>query len=538
MKPAATSVLGVPGAVAEPTTLSGIGVRREYRPEDISSLDYERDLGDPGHYPFTRGLSFSGYRARPWTMRQFSGHGTAEQTNRRFRYLLRHGQTGLSTAFDLPTLMGMDSDDPRAAGEVGREGVAIDTLEDMEILFQDIRLGEVSTSMTINLPAPILLGMYLAVAERQGVSWRRLRGTLQTDILKEYIAQNEYLYPPEHSLRLVLDTIEFCVREVPRFYPISISGYHIREAGADAVQELAFTLADGREYVRALVRRGLAVDDFAGHLSFFFDSHNYFFEEIAKFRAARRIWARVMREEFGARKKISWVLPMHVQTAGVSLVAQQPKNNLVRTAYQALAAVLGGTQSLHTNSYDEALALPTEEAVTLALRTQQVLAYETGIVHTADPFGGSFYLEALTREVEERALDLMRRIEEQGGVLGALRNGFFHREIADSAYRYEQEMLGGKRRVVGVNVLQQNGRRPPILKIHTQLERRQIKTLQARKRKRDARKLREALGLLQRAASGTENVLPAILGCIRSGATLGEMTQTLKEVFGEYIPQN
>ncbi len=516
---------------AEPQTLSGIPVAREYRSD---GRDLLAELGKPGAYPYARGLKSGGYRVSPWTMRQFAGHKTAADTNERFKYLLAHGETGLSTAFDLPTLMGVDSDDPRALGEVGREGVAVDTLADFEALFAGIDLGKVSTSMTINLPAPVLLAMYLAVAKKQGVPLRRVRGTVQTDILKEYIAQNEYLYPPEPSMRLVLDTIEYCVREVPRFYPISISGYHIREAGADAVQELAFTLADGRDYALRLVERGLDVDDFAGHLSFFFDVHNHFFEEIAKLRAARSIWAKLMKEEFGAKRELSWMLPMHCQTAGVSLTAQQPMNNLVRVAYQALAAVLGGTQSLHTNSYDEALALPSDEAVMLALRTQQILALESGVTDTPDPFGGSYHLEALTREMEERATALMRRIQELGGVVPALEKGFFHREIAETAYRHEKEVEAGRRRIVGVNVHAAAGKPPPILKIESHVEAKQVRALKKLKKTRDNAAVARALGRLRSAARGPENLLPPILDCVEAYATVGEVTEALREVFGEY----
>ncbi len=519
---------------SEAATLSEIPVRPVYGRADLAGFDPARDLGDPGHYPFTRSLSTSGYRVRPWTMRQFAGHGTARETNERFKYLLAHGETGLSTAFDLPTLMGVDADDPRATGEVGREGVAVSSLADFEVLFSGIDLARVSTSMTINLPAPVMLAMYLVVAEKQNVPWKRLRGTLQTDILKEYIAQNEYLYPPEPSLRLVLDTIEFCVKEVPRFYPISISGYHIREAGATAAQELAFTLADGRDYVRRLIARGLAVDDFATQLSFFFDVHNYFFEEIAKLRAARRIWARMMKEEFKAQRVTSLMLPMHCQTAGVSLTAQQPLNNLARTAYQGLAAVLGGTQSLHTNSFDEALALPTEEAVTLALRTQQILHHESGVADTPDPFGGSYYLESMTNEIESRALLVMRRIDELGGVVPALEKGYFHREIAESAYRYEVDLRAGRRKIVGVNILESHGRRPKILKIHSAVEKRQVAALKKLKRTREDGVVKARLAMLKEAARGTANVLPPIIECVRAYATLGEITSALGEVFGEY----
>ena len=517
----------------EPTTLSEIPVKREYGPEDVSA-GLLTENGRPGQYPYTRGLKSSGFRLNPWTMRQFAGHKTASDTNKRFKYLLEHGETGLSTAFDLPTLMGLDSDDPRSEGEVGREGVAIDTLADFEALFAGIDLAKVSTSMTINLPAPVLLCMYLAVARKQGVPFKRLRGTVQTDILKEYIAQNEYLYPPEPSMRLVLDTIEYCVREVPRFYPISISGYHIREAGANAVQELAFTLADGRDYVERLVKRGLAVDDFASQLSFFFDVHNYFFEEIAKLRAARAIWARLMKEEFGAKREISWMLPMHCQTAGVSLTAQQPLNNLVRVAYQALAGVLGGTQSLHTNSYDEALALPTDEAVMLALRTQQVIALESGVTDTPDPFGGSYYLEALTAEMDKGATALIERILDLGGVVPALEKGFFHREIAETAYRFERDLGERRRHIVGVNIFESHAKAPPILKIKGSVEAGQVRSLRKIRKERDNARVQAGLLRLKGLARGTENLVPVILECVEAYASVGEITEALKEIFGEY----
>lgn len=517
-----------------PTTLSEIPVELQYGPEHLEGFEPARNLGAPGHYPYTRSLTAGGYRSRLWTMRQFAGHGNAVETNSRFKYLLVHGQTGLSTAFDLPTLMGVDADDPLAEGEVGREGVSICSLADMATLFSGIDLATVTTSMTINLPAPVLFAMYLAVAEKQGVPWKRIRGTCQTDILKEYIAQNEYLYPPEPSLRLVLDLIEFSTKNVPRFYPISISGYHIREAGADAVQELAFTLANGKEYVRRLVGRGMEVDAFAGRLSFFFDVHNYFFEEIAKLRAARRIWARVMREEFGAKRPISWMCAMHCQTAGVSLTAQQPLNNLVRVAYQALAAVLGSTQSLHTNSYDEALALPSEEAVALALRTQQIIACETGVTDTVDPFGGSYYLEALTNEVERKALALMVEIESMGGVVPAIERGFFHRQIADTAYRYEQDLLTNRRKAVSVNIHKEETKRPKILKIHTTVEKQQKRSLGRLRRDRDNASVIASLSHLREAAKGMDNLMPPILECVRAYATLGEIVSGLKDVFGDY----
>ncbi len=528
------------GPVAEPSTLSGIPVKQEYGPQDLPAADMRAAVGEPGQYPYTRGLPYArgmkpgDARKRHWTMRQFAGHKTAKDTNERFKYLLAHGETGLSTAFDLPTLMGLDSDDPRSLGEVGREGVAVDSLADMEALFSGIDLSKVSTSMTINLPAPIILAMFLAVARKQKVPFDQIRGTCQTDILKEYIAQNEYMYPPEPSMRLVLDTIEFCVREVPRFYPISISGYHIREAGADAVQELAFTLADGRDYVERLIQRGLDVDEFAPQLSFFFDVHNYFFEEIAKLRAARSIWSKMMRHEFGAKKEISWMLPMHCQTAGVSLTAQQPLNNLARVAYQAMAAVLGGTQSLHTNSFDEALALPTDEAAMLALRTQQIIAYETGVTDTLDPFGGSFYLESMTAEVERRAAELMKRIRDLGGVVPALEKGFFHREIAETAYRFETDLNAGRRKIVGVNVHAGEGKLPPILKIESDVEEGQVRALKKLKASRDNAMVEGALARLRDCARGKANVLPAILECVEAYATVGEVTAALKDVFGEY----
>ncbi|HEY6028939.1 MAG TPA: methylmalonyl-CoA mutase family protein, partial [Gaiellaceae bacterium] len=432
------------------STISGVETEPLYSPDNVE-LDYERDLGFPGAYPFTRGVYPSMYRGRLWTMRQFAGFGTAAETNERFRYLLEHGQTGLSTAFDMPTLMGYDSDHARSLGEVGREGVAIDSLADMETLFDGIPLGEVSTSMTINSPAAILLAFYLCVGEQQGVPRAELRGTAQTDILKEYIAQKEWIFPPEPSMRLVTDMVEFCAREMPLWHPISISGYHIREAGSNAAQELAFTLADGFAYVEAGIERGLDVDDFAPRLSFFFNAHIDFFEEIAKYRAARRIWARELRERYGAKNPRSWLMRFHTQTAGVSLTAQQPEVNIVRTAIEALAAVLGGTQSLHTNSFDEALALPTEDAVRIALRTQQVIAHETGVVSTIDPLGGSYYLEHLTSELERQAYDYFDRIGKLGGVVAAIKENFFQREIAEASFRYQSEVEAGQRVIVGVN---------------------------------------------------------------------------------------
>jgi methylmalonyl-CoA mutase N-terminal domain/subunit len=467
------------------STISGVEVDPLATPDTVD-VDYARDLGFPGEFPFTRGVYPSMYRGRLWTMRQFAGFGTAEETNERFRYLLEHGQTGLSTAFDMPTLMGYDSDHPRSLGEVGREGVAIDSLADMETLFAGIPLGEVSTSMTINSPAAILLAFYVCVGEEQDVPRDRLRGTVQTDILKEYIAQKEYIFPPEPSMRLVVDMIEFCSRELPRMHPVSISGYHIREAGSTAAQELAFTLADGFAYVDACVARGLDVDDFAPRLSFFFNAHLDFFEEIAKYRAARRIWARELREKYGAKDPRSWLMRFHTQTAGVSLTAQQPEVNIVRTAIEALAAVLGGTQSLHTNSFDEALALPTEHAVRIALRTQQVIAHESGVVNSIDPLGGSYHVESLTNELERQAYDYFDRIEQLGGVVPAIKDNFFQREIADASFRYQSEVERDERVIVGVNRYQLDDEPPlDILRIDPALEQKQIDRVQALRAARD-----------------------------------------------------
>src|SRR5215208_429004 len=453
---------------------------------DTTEVDYDRDLGYPGVYPFTRGVYPSMYRGRLWTMRQFAGFGTAEETNERFRYLLDHGQTGLSTAFDMPTLMGYDSDHARSLGEVGREGVAVDSLADAETLFGGIPLGEVSTSMTINGPAAMLLAFYVCVAEQQGVARGELRGTIQTDILKEYIAQKEWIFPPEPSMRLVTDMVEFCARELPRWHPISISGYHIREAGSNAIQELAFTLANGFAYVDAALERGLDVDDFAPRLSFFFNAHIDFFEEIAKYRAARRIWARELKDRYGARKPRSWLMRFHTQTAGVSLTAQQPEVNIVRTALEAMAAVLGGTQSLHTNSFDEALALPTENAVRIALRTQQVLAHEVGAVNTIDPLGGSYYLEHLTDELEKEAYDYFERIDKLGGAVEAIKQNFFQREIADASFRYQSEVEAEQRVIVGVNRYAVDDEPDlEILRIDAALEQKQIDRVQALRARRD-----------------------------------------------------
>jgi methylmalonyl-CoA mutase, N-terminal domain len=515
------------------TTISGLENEPLYTAENVEIV-YERDLGYPGGFPYTRGVYPSMYRGKLWTMRQFAGFGTAEETNARFRYLLDHGQTGLSTAFDMPTLMGYDSDHPKSLGEVGREGVAIDSLEDMEHLFAGIPLGEVSTSMTINAPAAMLLAFYICVAEEQGVPQDRLRGTIQTDILKEYIAQKEWIFPPEPSMRLCVDMIEYCAREVPLWHPVSISGYHIREAGSTAAQELAFTLADGFAYVEAALDRGLDVDDFAPRLSFFFNAHIDFFEEIAKYRAARRIWARELRDSYGAKNPRSWLMRFHTQTAGVSLTAQQPEVNIVRTALEALAAVLGGTQSLHTNSFDEALALPTEHAVKLALRTQQVIAHETGVTNTIDPLGGSYYLEDLTNRLEAEAYDYFGRIRELGGVVAAIKDNFFQREIADASFRFQSEVESGQRVIVGVNRYEDAGERElEILKIDAALEGQQIERVQALRLRRDSTAVEEALKRLERdAAEPDANLMPAIIDASRAHVTMGEMCEALRSVWG------
>jgi methylmalonyl-CoA mutase N-terminal domain/subunit len=517
------------------STISGVENEPLYSPENVE-LDHERDLGWPGAYPFTRGVYPSMYRGRLWTMRQFAGFGTAEETNARFRYLLAHGQTGLSTAFDMPTLMGYDSDHARSLGEVGREGVAIDSLADMETLFAGIPLGEVSTSMTINGPAAMLLAFYACVGEEQGVALEGLRGTVQTDILKEYIAQKEWIFPPEPSMRLVVDMIEWCSERLPLMHPVSISGYHIREAGSNAAQELAFTLADGFAYVEACLARGLDVDAFAPRFSFFFNAHLDFFEEIAKYRAARRIWARQMREKYGAREPRSWLMRFHTQTAGVSLTAQQPEVNLIRTALEALAAVLGGTQSLHTNSFDEALALPTEHAVRLALRTQQVIAHETGVVNTIDPLGGSYYLEHLTNELERQAYDYFERIEELGGVIPAIEQNFMQREIAEASFRYQSEVERGERVVVGVNRYEQQEEQPiEILRIDPALERKQVERVQAVRDRRDAAAAEAALARLKEdAAHDDRNLMEPIMAASRAYVTMGEMCDALREVWGTW----
>ncbi len=524
-----------PERAASFTTISGRPVQRVYTPLDVAAQDYLRDQGLPGEYPFTRGVHATGYRGKLWTMRMFAGFGTAEETNARYKYLLQQGNMGLSVAFDLATLMGYDTDAPEALGEFGKCGVAVSSLRDMQILFDGIPLGEVSTSMTINSPAAILWGFYIAAAERQGVPAARLRGTLQNDILKEYQAQKEYIFPPEPSMRLVTDTIEYGTRYLPEWNTISISGYHIREAGSTAAQELAFTLANGLEYVRWAQRRGLDIDDFAPRLSFFFNVHNDFFEEIAKLRAARRIWAREMRETFGAKNPRSWLMRFHTQTAGVSLTAQQPEVNLVRVAIQALAAVLGGAQSLHTNSMDEALALPSEHAVTLALRTQQVIAHESGVANTVDPLGGSYFVEKLTDDMEAEAYDTFGKIDALGGVIGALETGFFQQEIADAAFRFQQEVDRGERQIVGVNAYADNEPvRIPILDMDPQGYERQCARLEDLRAARDGDAVARCLDRLRAAARGTDNLMPPILDAARADATLQEITDVLRDEFGLY----
>jgi methylmalonyl-CoA mutase N-terminal domain/subunit len=518
------------------TTVSGLPIDRLYTVEDLSAnWRPEERLGSPGEYPYTRGIHPTMYRGRLWTMRQFAGFGSAGQTNRRFKYLLEHGQTGLSVAFDLPTLMGRDSDDPMSRGEVGKEGVPVDTLADMETLFEGIPLDEVSTSMTINAPAAVLFAMYLAVAEKQGVPFERLTGTLQNDILKEYIAQKEWIYPPRPSLRIITDLMAFCASRVPRWNTISISGYHIREAGSTAVQELAFTLADGIGYVEAGIAAGLDVDDFAPRLSFFFNSHNDFFEEIAKMRAARRLWARFMRERFGAKSPRSWMCRFHTQTAGCSLTAQQPYNNVVRVTVQALAAVLGGTQSLHTNSLDESLALPSEEAVTIALRTQQILAEESGVTNTVDPLAGSYFVEALTDRMEREAGAYIERIDGMGGIVAAIEGGFPQKEIADAAFRYQREVDTGLKTVVGVNKYKMlEGARPDTLKVGDEVGREQETRLRSVRERRDAAAVAGSLDRLKQAAEQGENVIPPMLEAVRAYATVGEICGVLVPVFGTY----
>ena len=516
------------------STLSGLDVPPLATPDTVE-VEYDRDLGYPGEFPFTRGVYPSMYRGRLWTMRQFAGFGSAAETNERFKFLLDHGQTGLSTAFDMPTLMGLDSDHARSLGEVGREGVAVDSVDDMRALFADIPLGEVSTSMTINSPAAMLLAFYICIGEEQGVPREALRGTIQTDILKEYIAQKEYIFPPEPSMRLVTDMVEFCTTEMPLWHPISISGYHIREAGSTAAQELAFTLQDGFTYVEWALERGLAIDDFAPRLSFFFNAHLDFFEEIAKYRAARRIWATVMRDRYGAKDERSMLMRFHSQTAGVSLTAQQPEVNIVRTAIEALAAVLGGTQSLHTNSFDEALALPTEDAVRIALRTQQVIAHEIGVVNAVDPLGGSYHVEHLTNELERQAYAYFEQIEERGGMVEAIKQNFPQSEIAEASFRYQSEVEARQRLIVGVNTHTIEQDAPiPLHKIDPELEPQQIERVRALRERRDGVVAGQCLADLRTAAAGTTNLMPLIIAAAKADVTMGEMCDVLREVWGTW----
>jgi methylmalonyl-CoA mutase N-terminal domain/subunit len=516
------------------TTISGHPIRRLYTPADLAGWSPDRELGYPGEPPYTRGIHSTMHRGRLWTMRQFAGFGAAEDTNRRFRYLLSQGQTGLSTAFDLPTLMGYDSDHPLAEGEVGKCGVAISSLADMEILFDQIPLADVTTSMTINSPAAVVWAMYLAVAEKQGADWKKISGTLQNDILKEYIAQKEYIYPPEPSMRLVIDTFEFGVKNTPKFNTISISGYHIREAGSTAIQELAFTLRDGLEYVEWGMRRGLDVDQFVPQLSFFFNAHSDFFEEIAKYRAARRIWHKAMIERYGSKNPRAWALRFHTQTAGCSLTAQQPYNNVVRTALQALAAVLGGTQSLHTNSLDEAWALPTEFAATIALRTQQIIAHETGVANTVDPLGGSYFVEALTNEVERGAWDYIHKIDAMGGMVAAIERNYPQREIAEASYRYQRELDRKEKIMVGVNDFLSDEKPLEILQIDETVAHRQAERLAKLRKDRSQSEVDRRLSALRRAGEGAENLMPQIYEAVKAYATLGEICDAMRTVFGTY----
>ena len=530
----------LPERMEEFTTLSGIPVRRLYTPADLPDFDYMEKLGFPGLYPFTRGIHATMYRARIWTMRMFSGYGGPEETNKRLKFLIEHGETGLSLAFDYPTLIGIDPDDPMAEGEVGIVGVSVPTLKDMEIIFDGINMGEVTTNMTINPPAPVLLSFYVATAEKQGVPYERIGGTTQNDPLKEFIAQKSYVFPPEPAVKVAMDLIEWSVKNLPKWNPISISGYHIREAGSDAVQEVAFTIADGIEYVRQLIARGLDVDEFAPRLSFFWDSHINFFEEIAKFRAARRMWAKIMKEWFGAKKPRSWWMRFHTQTAGVSLTAQQPWLNIVRTAYEALAAVLGGTQSLHTNSFDEPFRVPSEFAAKIALRTQQILAYETGVADTIDPCGGSYYVEWLTDEIEERAWRYIDRIERMGGMLEAVKKGFPQREITETSYKFQRDVEEMRKFIVGVNIFVEEDvdevRNVPLLEFDQQeVEERQKRRVKWIRSMRNQQRWRRALDDLRRAAERGENIMPYVLNAAKAYATLGEIMGTLKEVYGVYV---
>jgi methylmalonyl-CoA mutase, N-terminal domain len=518
------------------STSSDIELKRAYTPEDAAT-DYEHEIGEPGEYPYTRGVQPTMYRGRLWTMRQYAGYATAEESNARYRYLLEQGQTGLSVAFDLPTQIGYDADDPMALGEVGKVGVSISSIHDMARLFEAIPLDKVSTSMTINAPATILLAMYIAVGKRQGVDKTRLRGTVQNDILKEYIARGTYIFPPAPSLRLITDLFAYCKTDVPQWNTISISGYHIREAGCTAVQEVAFTLANGIVYVQAAIDAGLEVDDFAPQLSFFFNAHNQFLEEVAKFRAARKLWGQIMRERFGAKNPRSWQLKFHTQTGGSTLTAQQPENNIVRVALQALAAVMGGTQSLHTNSMDEALALPTQKAVQVALRTQQIIAHETGVADTVDPLAGSYAIEALTGEIVKRAEDYITRIDEMGGALRSIENGFINGEIQEAAYRYQQAVEKGEQVIVGVNQFTvAEEQQPDLLRVDPSIEAAQQQKLVDLRAKRDNAKVAELRGQLEQAARGSDNLMPLFITCVENDVTLGEICHTLRGVFGEYRP--
>ncbi len=530
----------IPERMKEFTTLSGIPIKRVYTPADLGDFDYMKKLGLPGLYPFTRGIHATMYRARIWTMRMFSGYGGPEETNKRLKFLIEHGETGLSLAFDYPTLIGIDPDDPMAEGEVGIVGVSVPTLLDMEIIFDGINMGEVTTNMTINPPAPVLLSFYVATAEKQGVPYDRIGGTTQNDPLKEFIAQKSYVFPPEPAVKVAMDLIEWSIKHLPKWNPISISGYHIREAGSTAVQELAFTIADGIEYVRQLIARGLDVDEFAPRLSFFFDAHINFFEEIAKFRAARRMWAKIMKEWFGAKKPRSLWMRFHTQTAGVSLTAQQPWNNIVRTAIEALAAVLGGTQSLHTNSFDEPFRVPSEFAAKIALRTQQIIAYETGVADVVDPLGGSYYIEWLTDEMEERAWRYIDRIERMGGMLEAVKKGYPQREVTEASYQFQKEVEEGKRFIVGVNIFVEEDidevRNVPLLEFDQQeIERRQKERVRKVREMRNKQKWERALNELRKAAEKGENIMPYVLNAVKAYATLGEIMGTLKEVYGVYV---
>ncbi len=530
----------LPERMKEFTTISGIPLKRVYTPLDLKDWDYMEKLGLPGEYPFTRGIHATMYRARIWTMRMFSGYGGPEETNQRLKFLIKHGETGLSLAFDDPTLVGIDPDDPLAEGQVGIVGVSVPTLKDMEIIFDGINMGEVTTNMTINPPAPVLLSFYVAVAEKQGVPYHRIGGTTQNDPLKEFMAQKTYVFPPEAAVKVAMDLVEWSVKHLPKWNPISISGYHIREAGATAVQELAFTLADGIEYVRQLIARGLDVDEFAPRLSFFFNSHINFFEEIAKFRAARRMWARIMRDWFGAKKRRSLWLRFHTQTSGVSLVAQEPWNNIIRTTIEALAAVLGGTQSLHTNSFDEPFRVPSEFAAKIALRTQQIIAYETGVADVVDPLGGSYFIEWLTDEIQERAWRYIDRIEAMGGMLEAIKKGYPQREITDSAYKFQREVEEGKRLIVGVNILRSDEveeiRKVPLLEFdQAEIEERQKRRVKWVRSMRNQEKWKRAISDLRRAAERGDNIMPYVLQAARSYATIGEIMGTLKEVYGTYV---